>query len=295
VIFLYNYWRWGGMTEHGYDLGGSVFRANILHGLWALFLSPNKSVLLYSPPLLLGLAALPRFAKRHPQVAVAALLTAGPVIVAYARFIHWFGDWAWGPRYLVFALPIILIPWALVGEEMMSAATRWGALVKRGVVMFVVGWGVFVQLMGNAFCWDHDYAFVRRVRPQWLGTGNNRTSHTQGAFEEWYPLHWLIPFNPINLHWWLLKHHALGHDWKTANVDPPWRRYTALPIPIDVIYERVGYDWWYLPLRKETPRFAKGALIVIGLGFVGSSAALLRLRRRRPGDGPVPLGRTVAA
>ncbi|HEX7597606.1 MAG TPA: hypothetical protein VF518_05290, partial [Polyangia bacterium] len=75
VIFFYNYARWGSFFSAGYDLSSQAgIRENVAVGLWGMFLSPGKSVFLYSPPLLAGLVGLPRAIRRWPHFLPAALL-----------------------------------------------------------------------------------------------------------------------------------------------------------------------------------------------------------------------------
>src|SRR6266545_106220 len=60
VALLYNALCWGSPLATGYaPYFDAYWGENILVGLWGVFLSPGKSLFLYSPPLLLGLAALP--------------------------------------------------------------------------------------------------------------------------------------------------------------------------------------------------------------------------------------------
>ena len=49
-------------------------------------------------------------------------LTALPVVLLYSRLLFWAGDYAWGPRYLVFLAPLLLLPAALLLEDLLDAA-----------------------------------------------------------------------------------------------------------------------------------------------------------------------------
>ena len=66
------------------------------------------------------------------------------------------------------------------------------------------------------------------------------------CFEEVFAVQWLPPMQPILGHWWLLRHQVAGDDWKTAEADAPWKRYTSLTIDIQQSYEHAGIDWWLL-------------------------------------------------
>jgi 4-amino-4-deoxy-L-arabinose transferase-like glycosyltransferase len=132
LVLFYNHARWGSFTNAGYILkptGGVVmaspFGENPLAGLWGMFLSPGKSVFVYSPPLVLALWGLPRFFRRAPEVVWAMLLTITPVVLVYSRFHFWAGDWSWGARYLVFALPVLLLPLPGLFDDLRAAAAGW--------------------------------------------------------------------------------------------------------------------------------------------------------------------------
>jgi len=251
AFLAYNQLRWGSPLASGY--GGAVtagfWRENILVGLWGQLLSPGKSVLLYSPPLLLALLGARRFVARRRAVAAAVALTVGPIVLIYARYIFWSGDWAWGPRYLLFALPVSMLPiaeWMSPQESQRPAARgRAGriALVAAGAA------GLFVQLLGTAFDWSDFTKISMDAQHAWLGRPDVSGTPTAPApcfscFEHLYPLQWLPPMQPIRGQWWLLRHKLAGDDWRAAEADAPWKVYTSLTLNIRDSYDAAALDWW---------------------------------------------------
>jgi hypothetical protein len=287
VIALYNHARWGSFLNAGYDTKGAATQERIVVGLWGFFFSPGKSLFLYSPPLVLSLLALPRLQRRWPHVLWAALAVAGPVVLLNASLLYWAGDYAWGPRYLVPLLPVLLLPAGLLIEDLLGAGGRWRRALSRAALVGVFAWGTFVQILGNAFHWDHFTRLQRAARNQWLGLPN--TSGTAfpdfsgvcgACFEDVHGLQWLPPFQPIEGHWWLLKHVARGHDWVTAERDAPWRRYTALQLNIAATYEVARLDWWFLDYGG---RNRPAGLLLMGimlLGCTGGGFLFARAGRR---------------
>lgn len=251
AFVAYNQVRWGSPFASGY--GGAVtagfWRENILVGLWGQLLSPGKSVLLYSPPLLLALFGARRFVSRRPAAAAAIALTVGPIVLIYARYVFWSGDWAWGPRYLLFALPILMLPIA----EWMSPAQSEGPAPRRRatrvVVLAVGAAGLFVQLLGTAYDWSDFTKISMDAQHAWLGRPDVSGTPTAPApcfscFEHLYPLQWLPPMQPIRGQWWLLTHKLAGDDWRTAEADAPWKSYTSLTLDIRDSYGAAELDWW---------------------------------------------------
>lgn len=150
LSFHYNEIRFG--TPFFYDrleigagsppLFGSPYR-----GLAGLVASPGKSVLLYSPTVVIGLAGFAGLRRREPAVAwaVAAVSALHLLFVSWLSFFH--GDWAWGPRYLAVILPL----WVLAMPF---------ARLPRPPVAALVAAGVAVQLLGLAVV--HDRFFYQR-------------------------------------------------------------------------------------------------------------------------------------
>src|SRR6185436_14689660 len=96
LALAYNWARWGSITRTGYEpyldayFGGSMF-----DGAWGMLLSPNKSALLYSPPLVLALIGLPAAVRAVPRLGLAMLAMVVPVFLIYATYRSWSGDYAW--------------------------------------------------------------------------------------------------------------------------------------------------------------------------------------------------------
>jgi hypothetical protein len=279
VVLLYNYARWGDIFTVGYDLSSRAgVRENVAFGLWGMFLSPGKSVFLYSPPLLAGLIGLPRAVRRWPQFLPAALLTVGPPILVYARMVFWSGDYAWGPRYLVFAVPIMLLPACLVLDDLVAAARSHKRWLAAGALGTLLLGGGFVQYLGNAFYWDHFIRIQRDATRAWLGTPNTNgnglaaTPYACGAcFEDMHSMQWLPPFQPIVGHFWMLRH--LDDSWVVAEQDAPWHRYTSLQLNIAANWNRARFDWWFIEFRGTNPKiswvliFLLPVLVLLGFGL----------------------------
>ena len=252
----YGWVRWGSVLATGY--GGvtrGFWRENPVAGLWGLLLSPGKSLFLFSPPLILALFGLRRFLARRRDVSWAIALTVGPILLIYSRYLFWSGDWCWGPRYLAFALPVLLLPAAeLFGEPMPSTQSRRQA-GKLGVWATLLA-GTTIQIIGNAFAWDDFVLISHQAQLQWLGVPDSRGTVLAPApcfscFEDLYPLQWLPPMQPIAGGWWLLRHKIARSDWKAAEADAPWKRYTSLTLDIESSYTHAQIDWWLLGTSSE--------------------------------------------
>jgi hypothetical protein len=269
IYLYYNYLRWGSIFSTGYGIAfagtGVSTPVGVLHesplvGLFGMFLSPGKSIFLYSPPLLVALLGFPRFVRRFRHVAVAMLLTVLPGLYVHAQMISWAGDYAWGPRYMTFALGVLLVPAGFLVQdwlENLQKLRRWAAVASL-LVIFTAG-GV-VTYLGNAIYWDHYIRIQSDAAQFWLGVPNNKGDGISApnapcpvCFETIYSLQWLPPFQHIIGNYWLLSHLPKNDSWVVAEKDAPWRRYTNLQINIQQSYARARVDWWFVEYRATFP------------------------------------------
>jgi hypothetical protein len=281
MLLLYNYVRFGSVTATGYKKVGDVMVENVLVSTWGFLFSPGKSIFLYAPPLLLAVLGLGRFWRQHRASVLLMLATITPLMLFYGRFPSWPGDWSWGPRYLVFAVPVLLLP----AIAFLAVARRPGRSLAAGLLAL----GICVQLLGNAFYWDHYLRIALDVRTKWLGQPNRTGALTsdkggfcEGCFEDVYPTVWLGPFQPILGHLWLMRHVPFGDTWQQASRDAPWRRHTWLNVDARGTYERVRVDHWLYDTHAHR---TAGWLIFFMLAGTGAAATVVFVRRTRDDRG----------
>jgi hypothetical protein len=277
----YNYARWGSFTKSGYEtyidvfFGGSVFA-----GVWGMLLSPNKSAFLYSPPLVLALFGLARAPRRYLGLAAVGFL---PLFVLYASYKAWSGDYAWGPRFFVFGVPLLLAPAALVLD-------RLARIPRTSILAALFAAGVAVQILGLSFYWDQWIRISMTARNQWLGNPNRSGAnipdrgrgHCDSCFEDMYPIQWLPAFHPMAGHWWLLKSAVRKLDATAAEAKAPWHAYTSLHVNVSDLYNHTRVDWWGFLWIVDVPGhkvFGVTVLLLL-LAGVGISASIW-LRRHR--------------
>jgi len=285
LALVYNYLRWGSIAKTGYEpylswyFGGSVF-----DGAWGMLASPNKSAFLYSPPLVLALFGWPAAIRDRPRLGLALALLVVPTFVVYCTYRSWSGDYAWGPRFFVWAVPVLLVGIAWFVDRM----SRW----KRALVAAVIAAGIAVQLLGSALYWDHFIRIAIDVKNQWLGNPNRTGAyipekgrgHCDSCFEDTYEILWTPAFQPIKGHWWLVKSLARGDDAVTAQTDAPWRRYTSLSVNLAANYPRVRIDWWGLLWLRDAPHTWPAGLVLLLLLGAGTGLGIWRwIRLHRSG------------
>lgn len=271
LFLLYNHARWGSPFDTGYGDTLGQMREHPFTGLWGLLLSPGKSLFLYSPPLVLGVIASVRFARSHGRAALALALVGLPPLLFYTRFLAWAGDYCWGPRYLTYLVPLLLVP-AVISAWPTLRRSRAAAAAAALLVIA----GLAVQTLGAAYYWDHWIRISMHARFNWLGNPNrsgatlkiNHLGLCDACFEDMSGHQWLPPFSPIAGHAWMLTHR--GDAWAVAQRDAPWRRYTRVDLPqVKTYYDQVRLDWWAFLWLDEQPK-ARG----LGIAFLVAFLAL---------------------
>ena len=152
LLAWYNWARFGDPMESGYGLATDTypFSTPILEGLAGQLLSPGKSLFLFAPGLLVALVGTVAFGRRHLPLALAIAAVSALELGFYGTYQEWAGDWAWGPRYLVPLVPVLMLPATVVLE-------RWrdlGAASRAGVVA-VAALGAGLQLLDVGIDFQH--------------------------------------------------------------------------------------------------------------------------------------------
>lgn len=313
VYLWYNWVRWGSIYFTGYGLafaGSTIGSAGTaappivphetpLIGLWGMFMSPGKSIFLYSPPLVLSLLGILRFFKRHRHIVLAMVLTILPCLYVHAQMISWAGDFAWGPRYLTFAIGVLLVPGAMLVDELLSLGSRLRRWLAIAGCVAVMGFGGFVTYLGNAIYWDHYIRIETEAVQGWLGMPNQAGDGQSipampcpVCFETIHHLQWVPAFNHIVGNYWLFQHLPKNHNWVEAEADAPWRRYTNLHVNIALNYARARIDWWFVEYRNTFPTLSWTLVIALpSLSLIMLVLFLLEIRRSLRGirAQPVPV------
>ncbi len=127
-----------------------------LIGLPTLLVSPGKSIMIYSPPIILGFAGIRHLWRRKPYLGCSIVATSIILVLFLSNIAFLGGDWCWGPRYVVPLLPLWALAFPFVPSDQLR---RWPARA-------VVGAGLVVQLMALAV--DHQRFFFERALPDYF-------------------------------------------------------------------------------------------------------------------------------
>jgi hypothetical protein len=145
VMAWSNLVRYDKVLVTGYEWAAASQMVPLWVGVYGFFFSAGKSIFLYSPPLLLAAAAVPRFVRRVGWLGTFPLALLAAFVFVYGRLSFWNGDGAWGPRYLV---PLTGCLCTLLAG-FLPAAGPGERRRRRGALLAAVVLGVLVNLIGT--------------------------------------------------------------------------------------------------------------------------------------------------
>jgi hypothetical protein len=153
VTVAYNVYRFHDALQFGYEPPADPgFTTPLLEGARGLLLSPEKSVVLFAPAIVLVPLAL--VALWRGQRALVALLLAlfAATFVLAATWWSWQGGWSWGPRLLIPGVAVVLValgPWIGTSRlrlQLAAALFALGFVLSFSAVLAPAG----AQLLGRA-------------------------------------------------------------------------------------------------------------------------------------------------
>ena len=193
LVGLYNWVRFASPLETGYGDRevGAVQQGNWREALPGLLISPGKGLLLFSPVVILGLLSWWPFARRHPRLALLAGFLAVEHIAFYARVPQWDAGTSWGPRYLDFIVPLLVLPVA-AGLDWFRAQGRAVRVAIGGFAGVIIALAVVVQLLGVLVNFDTGYNAITTGRRYWTPANSPPLVHARFLGERvsaWWGVH----------------------------------------------------------------------------------------------------------
>lgn len=137
VDLAYNWYRFGSIADNGHaDDGFLKFNPRIIDGFIGQTISPGKGLLVFSPLVLVALFRWRWFLRRHTAVAAAFASACLATLLAHSAIVGWAGDQAWGARFTVPVVPLLLVPLARIVEEIrhgrvapLARLATWGLAI----------------------------------------------------------------------------------------------------------------------------------------------------------------------
>ena len=179
LTLYYNEVRFGRPWDTGYLRDRTATFGSIWVGLPGLLASPGRSLFLFAPVTLLGVAGMGALWKRDRSTAMLIGGTIAVLLLFYASLTYWDADRSYGPRYLVAILPLVCLPLVMWFD-------RPGEDRRRRVLIAVAVLSVVVQLPGVVVDFSRvnfrpEYAYLTREDRLWTWEGSALRLNTLAA------------------------------------------------------------------------------------------------------------------
>ncbi len=233
LVFLYNYLIFGNIFSSGYSQRNQSFTNPLFAGLYGLLFSSGKSLFLYAPVTALVFFSIGRFYSRFKAETCFMIIVFGVITVIHAKFFAWAGDGSWGPRYLLPAVPFLILLTGFTVESVITGVNR----IKLFLFYALCITGFLIQLGGSAVYFG---SYLRHI-------GEYPYQREFSDPEFLYKSHYIPNYSPATGHWELLfesvKKHVNG-DMKNFTLQDTGRR---LPLSAND-QKRIVYiiDFWFM-------------------------------------------------
>jgi hypothetical protein len=118
-------------------------------GLWGFLFSPRFSLLTHFPLVLLALFGAREFWRRHRLEAIAILALFVPFLLFFSKLPVWAGEFSYGPRYLMFAVPALSLPAIVFADRIVDEIRTWRARAWAAASLAVLAYSAYLQVQVN--------------------------------------------------------------------------------------------------------------------------------------------------
>jgi hypothetical protein len=135
LMAWWNWLRFDSIWSSGYGDELALWTTPPLVGLRGLLASPGRGLLTHFPLALLAVVTTPAAWRRSPRTTLFAWGTLATLLAVYCRWHGWDGGWCFGPRFLVPAVPLLVLlsaplfdrprPWVKGAGALLLAASAF--------------------------------------------------------------------------------------------------------------------------------------------------------------------------
>jgi hypothetical protein len=122
---------------------------SLADGVWGFLFSPRFSLFLHYPLLVLALVGAREFWRRHRMGAIAILAVFVPFLLLISKLPLWAGEFGYGPRYLLFLVPVLSLPAALFLDEIIDRFRTWRARAWAAGIVACLAYSTYLQVQVN--------------------------------------------------------------------------------------------------------------------------------------------------
>lgn len=170
IIGLTNAIKFGSPLVSGYKAWHPEYTALTRHwpsGVAGMLFSTRWSIFRYFPLLFLAVLGWWRFARTRSAEAILVAASFLPVIIAIGSIPAWRGEWTYGPRYMIYVLPVLAVPSILWAERLIDRlrARKPALWIMAGLVAISFSYSAWLNFQVNRFDFFSMYYIVGYLKP----------------------------------------------------------------------------------------------------------------------------------
>lgn len=136
-------------------------------GIWGVLFDPQGSILLHFPILVFALLGLREFYRRYKLDTVVLFLLPSALFLWLTKTPSWRGEWTYGPRYLIFTLPLLAMPFVVFLEWLARTPLRGIRAALAVATVLTLGYSTFLQYQVNRLGFWTMYQVSATVDDAW--------------------------------------------------------------------------------------------------------------------------------
>jgi len=127
----------------------TALTGSLADGLWGFLFSPRFSVFLHYPLLVLALFGAAAFWRRHRADAIAMAAVFVPFLLLTSKMPLWAGEFGYGPRYLLFMVPVLSLPAVVFADAVIDEIGTWRARAWASATIVCLAYSAYLQVQVN--------------------------------------------------------------------------------------------------------------------------------------------------
>jgi len=132
--------HFGDIFQTGYHTAfDKGFSVPLAKGLWWNLASPYRSILLYAPAVAIFGFGIREFLRKRRAEARLVIVLIAYLFLVYSGWWAWHGGWCWGPRFLLPAIPLLVLPGLVAAAGRPRLAALAAVLGVAGLAVNLAG------------------------------------------------------------------------------------------------------------------------------------------------------------
>lgn len=134
----------------GYERETHLFGGKLIKSIPAYLFQARYSIFIHFPLLIVAAFGLPAFARKHRYDFATSWVAFLTMFGIYSSYTYWTAEASYGPRYLLFALPVLSLPMVTVLDHLRGAQGALRRIVPGVLLIALLGTSTYAQVLVNS-------------------------------------------------------------------------------------------------------------------------------------------------